>query len=170
MDHFFDGWYRYADWCGFCVKFKEQYRELDGRLEAKPLTNTKIRLGQVDIDKNPGLASRFFLTFLPALYHVQEHEVRTLDFRAHYFKAVGNGRRDAITLYEFLKADKWKDIEPWGWFFNPWNLPGVLLGWLGRMVGAAHVPPITWLLTKLTRCCSVEFSHWLPAKSVPLLE
>ncbi|KAI3635933.1 hypothetical protein MIR68_006031 [Amoeboaphelidium protococcarum] len=133
----------YANWCGYCRQFKTQYYELDDRLtESK---QNFIKIGQVDIDQNPGVASRFYVSYLPSLYHIHNRTVRSVDFRDSYFvqkgKQSGSSGRDAKVLYQFIVDKQWQKIAPWSpaYIWSPFSLVGKTVGWCGYVLGNLHL-------------------------------
>ncbi|TPX57861.1 hypothetical protein PhCBS80983_g03531 [Powellomyces hirtus] len=107
----------YATWCGACKKFAPEYENL-----ARAVHNDlpQVRIGKVDIDKNSGLASRFMVTRLPTLYHVDEKTVRNFE--------VG---RSASTIYDYLTEEKWRKVDPWSDVTSPFSLGPRVLGQVG---------------------------------------
>ncbi|ORE09592.1 thioredoxin-like protein [Rhizopus microsporus var. microsporus] len=62
----------YADWCGYCQRFESTFDEAERQLQ---LSNYKhVQIGKVNVDTNPGLAARFFISRLPTVVHIKDHQ------------------------------------------------------------------------------------------------
>jgi thioredoxin-like negative regulator of GroEL len=64
--------YSYADWCGYCKRLEPKFYAAD-RLLAKS-THSHVKLGKINVETNPGLAARFFISRLPTIVHIKDHE------------------------------------------------------------------------------------------------
>jgi len=93
-----------------------------------------VRLGQANVDENPDIAARFFITYLPAIYHVKQRQVRQLDFQSEAMRTVGTGRRDAPTLYALLDTQSAELLfQPWSSLWHPWGVIARTMGTMGRL-------------------------------------
>ncbi|KND04512.1 uncharacterized protein SPPG_00240 [Spizellomyces punctatus DAOM BR117] len=107
----------YANWCGFCNKFAPEYENL-ARDVAKELPT--VRVGRVDIDQNPAATSRFMVQRLPSLYFVDNQQVRSMEVT-----------RQASSILEYLKEEKWQAEKPWNQWLSPFSIGMKLLGAVG---------------------------------------
>ncbi|ORX59477.1 thioredoxin-like protein [Hesseltinella vesiculosa] len=121
----------YADWCGYCTRFRPEYemiadesRELHG--------DSPVYFGAINVDKNPGLAARFFIARLPSLFHVHDRNVRPL--------AMPRMPRD---LLQVLKQESWKDIEPYGLWRSPFGPLYWATSWADKQIDAIRGQGIT---------------------------
>ncbi|ORZ25052.1 thioredoxin-like protein [Absidia repens] len=111
----------YADWCGYCTRFAPVYDIVEENIRT---TNYQpIYFGKVNIDENPALAARFFVSRLPTLFHVHQHQVRALPLTG-----------DVSLMIDSLKHQEWTAISPIGGWRSPYGLFGRLLGWTGYSV------------------------------------
>ncbi|KAI8087965.1 thioredoxin-like protein [Gilbertella persicaria] len=62
----------YADWCGFCKRLEPKFQAADRLLGMS--SHKHVKLGMVNVETNPGLAARFFVSRLPTVVHVKDHE------------------------------------------------------------------------------------------------
>lgn len=60
----------YAPWCGACKQFGPRYEAVANTLPG----DLEVKLAKVDVDGSPGLASKFFVTRLPTLFHIKDHQ------------------------------------------------------------------------------------------------
>ncbi|KAG2188846.1 hypothetical protein INT44_003986 [Umbelopsis vinacea] len=106
----------YAPWCGACKQFGPRYEAVARTLPG----NLAVKLAKVDVDSSPGLASKFFVTRLPTLFHIKDHQVRQVDTKLNV--------QDILT---FLKDKKWEDIPVWNGYFSPFSIVGTGVGYIG---------------------------------------
>ncbi|KAI3657519.1 hypothetical protein MP638_001212 [Amoeboaphelidium occidentale] len=123
-----------APWCSACKRFKKDFIQLKEKLEDEPLDRL-VQLGSVNTDDNTNIASRFYLTYLPSIYHIKNRQVRLLDYGLPVLRHSQYANRDADSLYNFLKNNIYEKIDQWSYVFNPWSVFGVFLGFLGTLVG-----------------------------------
>ncbi|CAO3580191.1 unnamed protein product [Absidia cylindrospora] len=93
----------YANWCGYCTHFAPVFDIVEENIRTTNYHHP-IYFGKVNINENPALAARFFVSHLPTLFHVHQHQVQ------------------------------WKSISPIGGWRSPYSLFGYLLGWTGYSV------------------------------------
>ncbi|KAI7895824.1 thioredoxin-like protein, partial [Mucor mucedo] len=62
----------YADWCGYCKRLEPKFYAADRLLSMSSYSHTKT--GTVNVQTNPGLAARFFISRLPTIVHIKDHE------------------------------------------------------------------------------------------------
>ncbi|KAJ3153882.1 Thioredoxin- transmembrane protein 1 [Geranomyces variabilis] len=124
----------YAPWCGACNRFAPEFAAL---ARAARVSHPHIRLGEVDVDANPGLAARFMVARLPSLYLLENGTVRTLE----------GVSRTAAFLHQYLKDEKWRAVEPWSAALSPFAVGPRVLGYVG--LAGAWMGSIASELTKL---------------------
>ncbi|KAI9307613.1 thioredoxin-like protein [Cunninghamella echinulata] len=100
----------YADWCGYCQHFNPKYKEAEKK--AKSTIYNTIFFGQVNIDENPALAARFFVSRLPSMYHIKDHQVRSLSPLP----------RTSDQLVSFLENKEWETVQPIGYWRSPFGI------------------------------------------------
>lgn len=73
-----------------------------------PLDNIKV--GRVNVDTNPGLAARFFISRLPTVVHIKNHEVRVIP-------------HDRVNdLVSLMETEEWREIKPVRGITSPFNI------------------------------------------------
>ncbi|KAJ3042353.1 hypothetical protein HDV00_007487 [Rhizophlyctis rosea] len=107
----------YANWCSYCRQFAETYELLAERVEDEL---EDIKVGRVDIDKNPDVASRFFVQRLPTIFHITNKEVREVPLN-----------RDGDVLFKYLRDEDWKEVEPFSAWLSPFSPVGRAVGFMG---------------------------------------
>ncbi|CAO3644738.1 unnamed protein product [Cunninghamella echinulata] len=112
----------YADWCGYCKHFDPKYKEAEKK--AKSTIYDTIFFGQVNIDENPALAARFFVSRLPSVYHIKDHQVRSLSPLP----------RTSDQFVSFLENKEWETIQPIGYWQSPFGIFGIMVGYTGLAV------------------------------------
>ncbi|ORX52909.1 thioredoxin-like protein [Piromyces finnis] len=100
--------YFYADWCGHCNIFAPVFEDVE--IEAKE-KNLNVNFGKVNIDENPQLASRFYITSLPTLFFIEDKQVRKF-----------NIVRTQENLIKFIENKEWESIKPRGFFASPFSV------------------------------------------------
>ncbi|KAI8076759.1 thioredoxin-like protein, partial [Halteromyces radiatus] len=58
----------YADWCGYCRQFAPRFDAAEQVIRTSHYQ--PIYFGKVNIEENPALAARFFVSRLPTLFHI----------------------------------------------------------------------------------------------------
>ncbi|KAI8982529.1 thioredoxin-like protein [Pilobolus umbonatus] len=111
----------YANWCGHCRQFEHKFHAVD-RLLSKS-SHRHVRLGMVNIDENPGLSARFFVSRLPTVVHIKDHEVRVL-----------NSIQRENDIIGYVTLEEWKQDKPKSGFISPFGLFGRLIGVVGKTV------------------------------------
>ncbi|CEG68093.1 hypothetical protein RMATCC62417_04415 [Rhizopus microsporus] len=123
----------YADWCGYCQRFESTFDEAERQLQ---LSNYKhVQVGKVNVDTNPGLAARFFISRLPTVVHIKDHQVRSLPSIKTVSDVVG-----------FITLEQWRQIDPKSGIVSPFSLFGRLLGFVGSIVKKASTYSSPWTL------------------------
>ncbi|CAO3613974.1 unnamed protein product [Cunninghamella blakesleeana] len=111
----------YANWCGYCKQFDPKYKEAEKK--ARTTLSKDISFGQVNIDENPALAARFFVSRLPSIYHIEQRKVRSLTIP-----------RTSNQLVQLLENNEWESIGPIGYWRSPFGIFGILVGYTGYAV------------------------------------
>lgn len=62
----------YADWCGYCKRIEPKFQATDRLLRMSDYPH--VKLGKVNVETNPGLSARFFISRLPTIVHVKDHQ------------------------------------------------------------------------------------------------
>lgn len=62
----------YADWCGYCTRLAPVFDAADRLLSMSTHKHTKM--GVVNVETNPGLSARFFVSRLPTIVHIKDHQ------------------------------------------------------------------------------------------------
>lgn len=65
-------YYSYAEWCTHCKKLEPKFQAADRFIGLS--THKHVKLGAVNIDTNPNLSARFFVSRLPTLIHIKDQE------------------------------------------------------------------------------------------------
>ncbi|RCI03354.1 thioredoxin- transmembrane protein 4, partial [Rhizopus stolonifer] len=123
----------YADWCGFCQRFESTFYEAERQLQLSSYKH--VQVGIVNVETNPGLAARFFISRLPTVVHIKNHEVRPLAS----LKSVND-------VVSFVTLENWRQVEAKSGFVSPFSLFGKLLGLVGRLVKKASTFSSPWTL------------------------
>ncbi|KAG1462155.1 hypothetical protein G6F46_004141 [Rhizopus delemar] len=123
----------YADWCGYCQRFESTFYEAERQLQLSSYKH--VQVGVVNVDTNPGLAARFFISRLPTVIHVKNHEVRVLTS----IKTVND-------IVGFVTLENWHQVDPKSGFLSPFSLFGKLLGFVGKTVKMASNYSSPWTL------------------------
>lgn len=104
----------FAPWCPACQHVAPVWSKL--ALKADSLG---INVAEVDTTKEPALSGRFMIFSLPTIYHVKNGEFRKYE-----------GPRSLQGFMDFIREQKWREVEPVPW----WKSPGSFLMWcLGLM-------------------------------------
>lgn len=99
----------YADWCGYCRQFGPMFETSEQAVRAA--SYEPVYFGKVNIDENPALAARFFVSRLPTLFHIDHHQVRTLPIP-----------RSVAAVVDMVKQEEWQSIDPIGGWRSPFGL------------------------------------------------
>ncbi|KAI0216565.1 Thioredoxin-related transmembrane protein 1 [Lamellibrachia satsuma] len=102
----------YAPWCPACRTLSPIWHNIAGWC-----ADVNIKIGQVDITKNPGLTGRFMVKSLPSIYHIKDG-----DFRIYH------GLRDEYELISYLDDKKWEQQQPLAWYRKPTSVTMASLG------------------------------------------
>ncbi|ORX98004.1 thioredoxin-like protein [Basidiobolus meristosporus CBS 931.73] len=107
----------YADWCGVCRRLEGEFYQLSHQIdEISPAVN----LGKVNVDENPSLTLRFFITRLPSVYFIHDGAIRTWNTTLQHEE-----------IFTALNEEKWKDMEIWSGVFSPNGIFGSMFGFIG---------------------------------------
>lgn len=119
----------YADWCGYCKRIEPKFQAADRLLRMSDYTH--VKLGKVNVETNPGLSARFFISRLPTIVHVKDHQVRL----------VKNTQREN-DIVSFVTLEEWREVDPQSGFIAPFSLFGKLVGFAGKTVKrlSSHSP------------------------------
>ncbi|KAI8975434.1 thioredoxin-like protein [Mycotypha africana] len=112
----------YADWCGYCKRLEPKFQAADRMLKFDK-THSHVQLGKVNVDNNPGLAARFFISRLPTLVHIKDREVRQVQ-----------STRTDNDIISFVTLEQWRDVKPKNGLLSPFSLFGHLVGFTGKLV------------------------------------
>ncbi|XP_074658167.1 thioredoxin-related transmembrane protein 1-like [Tubulanus polymorphus] len=93
----------FAPWCPACRSLAPHWQQF-----AKNAKTLNIKIAHVDITENPALSGRFFVTALPTIYHVKDGIFR-----------VYRGDRSEMAFVDYVKQQKWKDVEAIPWYQSP---------------------------------------------------
>eukprot|EP00062_Callorhinchus_milii_P026242 gi/632988128/ref/XP_007882937.1/ PREDICTED: thioredoxin-related transmembrane protein 4-like [Callorhinchus milii] len=85
----------HAPWCPACQQIQADWEKL-GKLSE----TIGIRVGKVDVTREPGLSGRFFVTTLPTIYHAKDGV-----FRKYH------GSRVLQDFQSFVTEKKWETLE-----------------------------------------------------------
>ncbi|KAG2232746.1 hypothetical protein INT48_001100 [Thamnidium elegans] len=111
----------YADWCGYCTRLAPVFNAADRLLSMSTHKHTK--LGVVNVETNPGLSARFFVSRLPTIVHIKDHEVRVL-----------KPTQKENDIVAFVTEERWRDVEPKSNLISPFSLFGKMVGFVGKMI------------------------------------
>lgn len=102
------GAYSYADWCGYCRQYAPKFEAAERALAESGAQ--KVHFGKVNVETNPGLSARFFISRLPTVVHVKNQQVRVLPAGT-----VNN-------LVALLENQEWRAIEPVNGLTSPYSV------------------------------------------------
>ncbi|KAL1922626.1 uncharacterized protein VTP21DRAFT_10165 [Calcarisporiella thermophila] len=111
----------YAPWCGACRRFAPLYEQAAERLSTHA---PKVAIGKVNVEENPGLASRFFISRIPQMYHIKDHEVRKVNITF-----------ETSSVVDYVVKEKWKEDKVWNGLFSPYSIGGTVMNGLGIFSG-----------------------------------
>ncbi|KAG2215552.1 hypothetical protein INT46_000358, partial [Mucor plumbeus] len=111
----------YADWCGYCKRLEPKFQAAERMLSMS--THSHVKVGAVNVETNPGLAARFFVSRLPSIIHIKNHEVRNL-----------KPTQRENDIISFITMEEWRDVEPKSGLISPFSLFGRMVGFTGKMV------------------------------------
>ncbi|KAI8647142.1 thioredoxin-like protein [Parasitella parasitica] len=111
----------YADWCGYCKRLEPKYQAAERLLSMS--SHSHVKVGAVNVETNPGLAARFFVSRLPTIVHIKDHEVRSLK---------PTQRENEIV--SFVTMEEWRQVDPKSGLISPFSLFGKLVGFTGKTV------------------------------------
>ncbi|KAK9720535.1 hypothetical protein K7432_004079 [Basidiobolus ranarum] len=107
----------YADWCGVCRRFEGELYQLSHQIDA---VSPNVNIGKVNVDENPGLSLKFFISRLPSIYFIYQGEIRTW-----------NTSLEHEAILSALSKDEWKNMEVWSGMFSPFGIFGKMFGFFG---------------------------------------
>ncbi|KAJ3187516.1 hypothetical protein HDU85_006811 [Gaertneriomyces sp. JEL0708] len=119
--------FSYAPWCGACSRFTPEYEVLAEYVSNSQALNFNqnvderhkqfgLRLGKVDIDRNPVVTSRFLVSSLPTLFYIEDQS---------------DAKRHAPTLLSYLESESWRSQAPVNAMLSPYAFHMRLLGFVG---------------------------------------
>lgn len=114
-----------AGWCPSCRSLKPNWEEF-----AKTSDDFSVKVGSIDVTKNPGLSGRFMITALPTIYHVKDGVFRQY-----------TSTRDRDSLWSFIDEKKWKTIEPVSRWAHPASIQMTVVSWffkISMVIRAIH--------------------------------
>lgn len=99
-----------ADWCQSCVAFKPEIQKFS--IESPALKKVdNLRIGLVDVAKNPGLTSRFMVFHIPSVYHGKSNIWRILQ---HH--------RSCDNLTSYFLNEEWNETQPRASYLGPCSI------------------------------------------------
>lgn len=88
-----------------------------------------VKLGAVNIETNPGLAARFFISRLPTLVHIKDHEGKNIiEFIRLFFAyvcllvRVMPHPKSENDIVSFVTMEEWREVSPKAGFMSPFSL------------------------------------------------
>ncbi|KAI8338243.1 thioredoxin-like protein [Chlamydoabsidia padenii] len=99
----------YADWCGYCRQFGPLFETSEETVRSS--SYRPVYFGKVNIDDNPALAARFFVSRLPTLFHIDNYQVRALPMP-----------RSVAAMVDMVKNNEWETISPIGGWRSPFGI------------------------------------------------
>ncbi|KAK9674615.1 hypothetical protein K7432_017100 [Basidiobolus ranarum] len=151
----------YAKWCGSCKQFKPM---LESVAKDIALTKPEVRIGNIDVDKNPSLALKFFISRLPSVFVIKESEIR-----------VWEAPLEKLELLDILESEKWRGWKIWSGLLSPFSFIGSFFGFIGTINRTFNyytrgIPPYVLVITiSAIVAAAYYYIHTLPApKEEPL--
>lgn len=94
-------------------------------------SHSHVKMGAVNVETNPGLAARFFVSRLPTIVHIKDHEGNNVkddsNIPTHYNSTLSLVRSLKPTQREndiisFVTMEEWRDVEPKSGLISPFSL------------------------------------------------
>ena len=112
--------YFYSNQCVHCKGFSLAFNALAEK-SVEVTLDPSIKFYRVNVDASPELSVRFFVRFIPAVYHL--HHGQT-------FALSQDARAD---IGKYFEERAWTQMKPVGWLMAPFGLWGSTFGYLARL-------------------------------------
>ncbi|KAI8379672.1 thioredoxin-like protein [Radiomyces spectabilis] len=103
--------------CGACRAFQPKFEAVERIMSSH---GRPTQFGTIDYSQNPGLSARFFVSRIPTVVHIKDHQVRPVTARM------------PDMIVKFLENEEWRDVKPSSGLLSPYSLFGTLVGYIGK--------------------------------------